>query len=52
VLKPAGRLIVSVNHPFAANLWHRETGHEPGSFATYNWVDEWTVDGQTALLRF
>jgi SAM-dependent methyltransferase len=22
VLKPAGRLIVSVNHPFAENLWH------------------------------
>jgi SAM-dependent methyltransferase len=52
VLKPGGRLIVSVNHPFATNLWHREAGHEPDYFATYNWVDEWTVGGQTALLRF
>src|SRR6202046_5691812 len=52
VLKPGGRLIVSVNHPFATNMWHREAGHEPDYFATYNWVDEWTVDGQTALLRF
>src|SRR5215475_2886930 len=24
VLKPSGRLIVSVNHPFAENLWHRQ----------------------------
>jgi SAM-dependent methyltransferase len=52
VLKPGGRLIVSVDHPFATNLWHRQAGHEPDYFATYNWVDEWTVDGQTALLRF
>ena len=52
VLKPAGRLIVSVNHPFAENLWHREAGLEPDYFATYNYVVEWTADGQTALLRF
>src|SRR5580693_4680612 len=52
VLKPGGRLIVSVDHPFATNLWHREAGHEPDYFATYNWVDEWTVGGQMALLRF
>ena len=52
VLKPGGRLIVSVNHPFAENLWHREAGLEPDYFATYNYVVEWTADGQTALLRF
>jgi len=52
VLKPGGRLIVSVDHPFAENLWHRETGLEPDYFATYNYVVEWTVDGQTALLSF
>ena len=52
VLKPGGRLIVSVGHPFAENLWHREAGLEPDYFATYNYVTEWTVGGQTAVLRF
>jgi ubiquinone/menaquinone biosynthesis C-methylase UbiE len=52
VLKPGGRLIVSVNHPFAENLWHREAGLKPDYFATYNYVCEWTAGGQTALLRF
>jgi SAM-dependent methyltransferase len=52
VLKPGGRLIASVNHPFAENLWHRRAGLKPDYFATYNYVVEWTADGQTALLRF
>jgi ubiquinone/menaquinone biosynthesis C-methylase UbiE len=52
VLKPGGRLIVSVNHPFAENLWHREAGLKPDYFATYNYVVEWTAGGQSALLRF
>ena len=52
VLKPGGRLIVSVDHPFAENLWHREAGLKPDYFATYNYVVEWTAGGQTALLRF
>jgi SAM-dependent methyltransferase len=52
VLKPGGRLIVSVNHPLAENLWHREAGLEPDYFATYDYTVEWTAGGQTALLRF
>ncbi len=52
VLKPGGRLIVSVDHPFAENLWHREAGLEPDYFATYDYTVEWTVGGQSALLRF
>jgi ubiquinone/menaquinone biosynthesis C-methylase UbiE len=52
VLKPGGRLIVSVNHPFRENLWHREVGLKPEYFATYSYVCEWTAGGQTALLRF
>ena len=52
VLKPGGRLIVSVDHPFATNLWLREAGLEPDYFATYNYICEWTAGGQTALLRF
>jgi SAM-dependent methyltransferase len=52
VLKPGGRLIVSVDHPFRENLWHREVGLEPDYFATYSYTAEWTARGQTALLRF
>jgi ubiquinone/menaquinone biosynthesis C-methylase UbiE len=52
VLKPGGRLIASVNHPFAENLWHRKEGLEPDYFATYNYVVEWTAGGQSAVLRF
>ena len=29
VLKPGGRLIVSVDHPFAVNLWHRRPATSP-----------------------
>ena len=52
VLKPGGRLIASVNHPFAENLWHREAGLKPDYSATYNYVVEWTAGGQSAVLRF
>jgi SAM-dependent methyltransferase len=52
VLKPGGRLIASVDHPFVTNLAHREAGREPDYFATYNWVEEWSVGGQTALFSF
>ena len=50
VLKPGGRLLVSVEHPFAITLMHVMAGREPDYFATYNWTDEWTAGGQTALL--
>jgi SAM-dependent methyltransferase len=52
VLKRGGRLIVSVDHPFAANLWQREAGLKPDYLAIYNYVVEWEIGGQTALLRF
>jgi SAM-dependent methyltransferase len=52
VLKPGGRLIASVNHPFAENLRHREAGLKPDYLATYNYVAEWTAGGQSAVLRF
>ena len=52
VLTPGGRLIASVNHPFRENLWHREIGLKPDYFATYDYVTEWTVGGEAALLRF
>jgi SAM-dependent methyltransferase len=52
VLKIGGRLIVSVDHPFVMTLADREAGREPDYFATYSYTVEWTVDSQTALLRF
>jgi SAM-dependent methyltransferase len=52
VLKPGGRLIVSVDHPFVTNMAHRQEGREPDYFATYNYTEEWTFGGQTALLSF
>jgi len=52
VLKPGGRLIVSVDHPFAITLMHREAGREADYFATANLTAEWTAGGQTALLSF
>jgi SAM-dependent methyltransferase len=52
VLKPGGRLIVSVDHPFAITLRNGEWGREADYFATTNLTAEWTAGGQTALLSF
>lgn len=52
VLRPGGRLIGSVEHPFVTNTMHREEGREPNYFATYKYTQEWTVGGQTALVSF
>jgi ubiquinone/menaquinone biosynthesis C-methylase UbiE len=52
VLKPGGRLIVSVDHPFAINLMHREAGRKADYFATCTYTFEWTMGGQTALMSF
>jgi SAM-dependent methyltransferase len=52
VLKPGGRLIVSVNHPFSEHLWHREAGLKPDYFAIDSYTVEWTAGGQSAVLRF
>ena len=56
VLKPGGRLIVSVDHPFAVNLMYREGGRKAGRktdyFATYNWTEDWIMGGQTVPMSF
>ncbi|HEY3471106.1 MAG TPA: methyltransferase domain-containing protein [Amycolatopsis sp.] len=52
VLRPGGRLIVSVDHPFAINLMHRQSGPRPDYFATYNWTEEWTLDGKSVPMSF
>ncbi|MFF5921949.1 class I SAM-dependent methyltransferase [Streptomyces flavochromogenes] len=52
VLRPGGRLIASVDHPFAINLIHREAGREAehNYFDTTKWNVEWTIGGHTALV--
>ena len=52
VLKPGGRLIASVDHPFAISLMHRQAGRETEYkyFDTTNWTAEWTMGGHTALI--
>jgi SAM-dependent methyltransferase len=52
VLKPGGRLIMSVDHPFAVSLMYREMGREDDYFATTNFTAEWTAGGHTALMSF
>jgi SAM-dependent methyltransferase len=56
VLKPGGRLFVSVDHPFAVNLMYRAGGRKDGRnadyFATSNRTEEWAMGGQTALMSF
>src|SRR5580658_3504678 len=50
VLKPGGRLLVSVEHPFAIALMHLEADREADYFATSNRTEDYTFNGQTALL--
>nr|WP_225446990.1 class I SAM-dependent methyltransferase [Streptacidiphilus sp. PB12-B1b] len=52
VLKPGGRLIASVEHPFAIHLMHRLAGREAdySYFDTTNWVDEWNIGGRSQLM--
>ncbi|GAA3851641.1 class I SAM-dependent methyltransferase [Streptomyces sedi] len=52
VLKPGGRLIASVDHPFAVALIHREAGREADCdyFDTTRWTSEWTIGSQSALV--
>jgi SAM-dependent methyltransferase len=52
VLKPGGRLIVAVDHPFAIALMQREAGRKPDYFATRNRTEEWIMGGRTALMSF
>jgi hypothetical protein len=48
VLVPGGRLIVAVNHPFVYHLIRPEGDY----FATEQWTDEYTFNGQPAVLTY
>ena len=52
VLKPGGRLIVSVDHPFAIVGLQRQEGRKVDYFATYNWTEDWSMGGQTVPMSF
>ncbi|MEV4552214.1 class I SAM-dependent methyltransferase [Nonomuraea wenchangensis] len=52
VLKPGGRLLVSVDHPFSVALFQHMAGEKPKYFETRSRTDEWTKGGQTVQMRF
>ena len=58
VLKPGGRLIASVDHPFVAYTiqdprpWRRSRRRRPDYFATTSYSFEWTLNGQSVPMRF
>jgi ubiquinone/menaquinone biosynthesis C-methylase UbiE len=52
VLKPGGRLIASVDHPFATTLMHQDAGRKADYFATSSRTEEWTLGGHTVQMSF
>ncbi|MFG2076329.1 class I SAM-dependent methyltransferase [Nonomuraea maritima] len=52
VLKPGGRLLASVDHPFSITLWQHKAGEKPKYFETRNRTEEWTMGGQTTQMSF
>jgi SAM-dependent methyltransferase len=52
VLKPGGRVIVAVDHPFTIQAINLLAGRKTSYLATYRWTEEWTMGGQTALMSF
>ena len=42
VLKPGGRLVAAVDHPFAIELLHRQETGQAAYFETRSWTEEWT----------
>jgi SAM-dependent methyltransferase len=57
VLRPGGRLIASVDHPFVAytfrrrRRWRRRRDPRPDYFATTSYTFEWALNGQTVPMR-
>ncbi|MFG3440197.1 class I SAM-dependent methyltransferase [Nonomuraea sp. NPDC047897] len=52
VLRPGGRLLVSVDHPFSVALFRHMAGKKPKYFETRNRTEEWTMGGQSAQMSF
>jgi SAM-dependent methyltransferase len=52
VLTTGGRLIVSVDHPFAVHGIRRLAGEKTDYFATFNSTEEWNIGGEPTLMSF
>jgi SAM-dependent methyltransferase len=52
VLRPGGRVIMAVDHPFAIQALNLLAGRKTNYLATYRWTEEWTMGGQTAPMSF
>jgi SAM-dependent methyltransferase len=52
VLRPGGRLLISVHHPFGITLMQHMAGEKFKYFETCSRTDEWTRGGQTVQMRF
>jgi SAM-dependent methyltransferase len=52
VLRPGGRLIASVDHPFAVHARQRSAGMRTTYQETYNWTEEWTMGGRPVTMSF
>ncbi|MFC5823643.1 class I SAM-dependent methyltransferase [Nonomuraea insulae] len=52
VLKPGGRFLVSVDHPFSVALFQHMAGEKPKYFETRSRTEEWNMGGQTVQMRF
>lgn len=52
VLRPGGRMIMSIYHPTTAYCIERLSGRRPNYFAPYSWTEEWTMAGQTHSMQF
>jgi SAM-dependent methyltransferase len=52
VLKPGGRLLISVDHPFAIHAIHRHEGRRTNYFETYNWTEVWDHTGEPVEMSF
>jgi len=52
VLKPGGRLVAAVDHPFAIELMHRQETGRAAYFETRSWTEEWTHGGHSATMTF
>ena len=52
VLKPGGRLIVAIDHPFAIQALELLAGRKTTYLATYRWTEEWEMGGQRFPMSF